>query len=309
MLLKMDVKLIPILLVVCVFIVNGSAYQQCNIICDDDHTPSPPTVANPIRGKAGPKGSKGSKGQKGEAAAPCECSSMDDLREELAITKKELTKLQRKPRDCLDIKQTYPMLTSGAYRIFPSFEHTFGFQVYCDMETDGGGWIVFQKRQDGSVDFFRNWDEYVQGFGELTGEFWLGLELVHRLTSNGTFDLRVDLTDFEQNSAYAQYGSFSIGEGTNYNLNYEGYTGTAGNGFAHSNFSTKDRDQDTNPRANCAVSYNGAWWYTACHSSNLNGLYLEGHTERYATGMVWKPWKGYHYSLKTSQMKFRRVGV
>jgi len=85
------------------------------------------------------------------------------------------------------------------------------------------------------------------------------------------------------------------------------YTGTAGgNGLLNNQrFTTKDRDQDTSNESNCAVLYHGAGWFTSCHSANLNGKYLSGTTTEYAAGMVWKPWRGYYYSLKTSQMMFR----
>ena len=82
---------------------------------------------------------------------------------------------------------------------------------------------------NGSVNFSRNWFDYEEGFGNLTGEFWLGLSKVHRLTSNGTNSLQVDLGDFENNTAYAQYSTFSIGDNTTeYTLNLGGYSGTAG---------------------------------------------------------------------------------
>jgi len=55
---------------------------------------------------------------------------------------------------------------------------------------------VFQRREDGSVDFYRYWTDYQQGFGNLSGEFWLGLDKIHRLTSTTT-QLRVDLQYFE----------------------------------------------------------------------------------------------------------------
>ena len=84
------------------------------------------------------------------------------------------------------------------------------FQVRCDMQTDGGGWTVFQRRQDASVDFYRGWQDYKNGFGNLNGNFWLGLDRIHRLAKSGQNVLRVDLTDFNDHVAYAKYGSFSV---------------------------------------------------------------------------------------------------
>jgi len=183
------------------------------------------------------------------------------------------------------------------------------------METDGGGWTVFQRRMDGTVDFYRNWTDYQQGFGNLTGEFWLGLDKIHRLTSTGT-ELRVDLRDFEGNSAYAKYSSFSVGDSASkYILSVSGYSGTAGNslsrlGHADQNgqkFSTRDQDNDaTGDGYSCAQTYKGAWWYSACHHSNLNGLYHGGAHSSFADGVNWYTWKGFYYSLKFTEMKVRQ---
>ena len=102
-------------------------------------------------------------------------------------------------------------------------------QVLCDMITDGGGWTVFQRRLDGSVDFYRDWESYKKGFGDLNVEFWLGNDNLHRLTAAGDVTLRVDLEDFEGNVTYAKYATFKVAdEADKYRLWIGGYNGTAG---------------------------------------------------------------------------------
>ena len=174
------------------------------------------------------------------------------------------------------------------------------------MHTNGGGWTVFQRRQDGSVDFYRGWNDYKAGFGQLTAEFWLGNDKIHRLTASRPSSLRVDLEDWNGVRVYAKYGKFSIGdEQAQYRLEVGSYSGTAGDSLAfHNNmaFTTKDRDNDRHSSWNCAVNYRGAWWYKSCHHSNLNGQYL-GNNDAYR-GVRW-----YHFrdrlSLKFTEMKLR----
>lgn len=86
------------------------------------------------------------------------------------------------------------------------------FRVYCDMHPDGGGWFVFQRRQDGSVDFYRGWNDYKAGFGRLMADFWVGNDKIHRLTSSRPSSLRVDFEDWRGVRAYAKHGKFSIGD-------------------------------------------------------------------------------------------------
>ena len=181
-------------------------------------------------------------------------------------------------------------------------------QVYCDQDTDGGGWIVFQRRKDGSVDFFRDWSDYEKGFGDLEGEFWLGNANLHLLTKTCCHELRVDLKDFDNEARYAKYSNFMIGaKDGNYSLTVRSYSGDAGDSLTRHNgdqFSTKDRDNDI-AKESCADLYKGGWWYDNCHSSNLNGLYLSGAHGSFADGIEWYAWREYHYSLKFVEMKFR----
>ena len=172
--------------------------------------------------------------------------------------------------------------------------------------------LFSRKRFNGSTDFYRGWDEYEQGFGNLNGDFWLGLHNLHRLIQSGTWAFRVDLEDFEGNLAYAIYNSFHIGDAeSNYRLSIGSYSGTAGDSMAgiysHNNmqFTTYDRDNDVWGH-NCADKRHGAWWYRDCTYSNLNGRYL-GPSGNSVTGMSWLHWKNSWQSLKKSEMKIRRV--
>lgn len=84
-----------------------------------------------------------------------------------------------------------------------------------------------------------------------------------------------------------------------------------GDSLSYSNgyqFTTKDSDNDAWPSVNCADNRGGAWWYNACAWSNLNGLYLRGSYTSNGSfngeeGIEWYYWRGYYYSMKTTEMK------
>ena len=170
---------------------------------------------------------------------------------------------------------------------------------------------MFQRRLDNSVDFYQRWDEYVAGFGNLSGNLWAGLDKVHAMTTAYPTELYVFMESFEGESAYAQYSNFSVDDAsTGYRMKVSGYNGTAGDAMEYHNnhqFTTYDRDQDTRSGTNCAVKFHGAWWYNRCHDANPNGLYLHGTVTSFAVSVTWEHWKGHYYSLKTVEFKVRRV--
>ncbi|XP_071943633.1 fibrinogen-like protein 1 [Antedon mediterranea] len=211
-------------------------------------------------------------------------------------------------RGCGDILQCYPSAVSGEYVMQPC-DGGPEFAVYCDIR-ESGNWTVIQRRQDGSVDFYRNWAEYKEGFGNVNTEFWLGNEKIHRITSDGDFELLVEMTDHLDETKIANYSHVRVGtEEYNYNLTISGYTGTAGDSLAsiHNDkqFTTYNRDNDKRSY-NCAEQYKGAWWYNNCYRSNLNGLYLKPGTDN-ATGIIWYDFHTNHYSLKKTVMMIKRV--
>ncbi|NXH10183.1 TENA protein, partial [Bucco capensis] len=207
------------------------------------------------------------------------------------------------PKDCSQALLNGE-ITSGLYTIYLNGDKAQPLQVFCDMGEDGGGWIVFLRRQNGKEDFYRNWKTYVAGFGDPKDEFWIGLENLHKITSQGQYELRVDLQDRGE-AAHAVYERFSVGDAkSRYRLRVDGYSGTAGDSMTYHNgrsFSTFDKDNDS-AITNCALSYKGAFWYKNCHRVNLMGRYGDN---SHSQGVNWFHWKGHEYSIQFAEMKLR----
>uniref|UniRef100_A0A482ZBE6 U22-Saltitoxin-Pre1a_1 n=1 Tax=Phidippus regius TaxID=1905328 RepID=A0A482ZBE6_9ARAC len=214
--------------------------------------------------------------------------------------------------DCADVLQMGHN-TSGVYEIWPVNRLTEGksLYVYCDMDTNGGGWTVIQRRGDFKREkdyFFRDWNSYKAGFGDIEKDFWLGNDNIFALTNQKLYSARFDLKDVEQNKRYALYDKFWIDDETHkYTLHISDYSGDAGNSMdTHKNqkFSTKDQDNDKHD-THCADRFKGGWWYNACHRVNLNGLYHKGKHESHADGVNWHAWKGHQESLEWTEIKIR----
>ncbi|KAK2858923.1 hypothetical protein Q5P01_003543 [Channa striata] len=225
------------------------------------------------------------------------------------------------PRDCSE----YSLLNirkNDVYHVTPDPRNG-TFDVYCDMESYGGGWTVIQQRNNGSVSFNHTWNEYKKGFGNIRGEFWLGNDHIHLLTKAKDMILRIELEDFEGVREYAKYDQFYVAnEFLYYRLSISGYSGTAGNAISfnkHFNhdqkfFSTPDRDNDMYPSGNCAAYYSSGWWFDACMSANLNGKYYHKRYKGVRNGIFWGTWHNmsteyyptnYRQAFKTVKMMIR----
>lgn len=188
-------------------------------------------------------------------------------------------------------------------------------KVNCEMETEGGGWTVIQRRDDYGQpreDFNRDWNEYKHGFGDPEKEFYLGNENIYFLTNTQDHILRIELEDFEGNKRYAEYSTFKLhSEVDLYKIEVGAYKGNAGNSLGDywygsnlSPFSTFDKDNDRSS-LNCASKLKGGWWWRSC-GRGLNGLYLtEEDSDSGRQGIVWFRWRGWKYSLKKSVMMIR----
>ncbi|TSK13571.1 Angiopoietin-related protein 4 [Bagarius yarrelli] len=201
---------------------------------------------------------------------------------------------------------------SGVYTLQPPDSPP--LRVYCHMTADAG-WTVIQRRLDGSVDFDQLWNEYQNGFGNLDGEFWLGLEKMYHVTKDEDVILKIEMTDWRDEHQSVQYRVRLNGEHSNYSLqilespdgNLESSLSTESSSLP---FSTRDKDNDRKDDFNCAKHLSGGWWFSNCGRSNLNGRYFitppkQRHQRK--QGMFWKTWHGRYYSLKSTVMMISPV--
>ncbi|XP_070555898.1 uncharacterized protein [Ptychodera flava] len=217
-------------------------------------------------------------------------------------TKKNERRVMEAPRyyDCQDLaNKGYD--TDGLYEVWPE---KFPCQILVPCEFHNGeGWLVFQRRVDGAVDFYLRWQDYKDGFGDVFGDFWLGNDLIFNLTSTTrVYQLRVDLENLSGDWAHVIYATFRIeDEELDYTLRLGPFIeGDADDSFKFHDgkrFTTRDRDNDEcSPFCNCADWNNGGWWYHDCYDCVLNG--------RYPERVLWK-YGGQLREHKTSVMKIR----
>ncbi|KAL7740823.1 hypothetical protein ACLKA6_013674 [Drosophila palustris] len=238
---------------------------------------------------------------------------IQDLKENFQLLKAELERqgklIDELAKESCHLGSCAEAKSNGIYDILIPNLSSQPVQVACDAFTRGGGWTIILRRMDGSVNFYRNWTEYQNGFGDLNGEFFLGLDKIHALTAVFSQELLIVLEDFEGDERFETYEKFAIG---NENQQYELHTlgkanGTAGDSLSYhrgNKFSTFDRDHDRWSKGNCAERYTGAWWYNNCLKSDLAGKY-HNNIDTVGKGVNWEKFRGFIYSLKRAVMMIR----
>ena len=204
---------------------------------------------------------------------------------------------------------------SGKYEIKPFL--SVAKTVYCDQDTEDGGWTVFLRNAHGLISFDQKWNEYKDGFGTVEYDFWLGNEFMYNATKlynphvSKTAELYIVVASADDKRFYAMYKNFSmLSETTNYKLQVSSlFKGTMGDAMAYHNnamFSTRDRDNDDANTLNCAYKFGGSgWWFKKCYYALLTRMKWD------AVDLRLKPIPEWFYiynnftALKSATMMFR----
>lgn len=256
-------------------------------------------------------------------------SRMQTQLEQLQLSVKQTQLEQERLKQ--DFFQKLAHQDSGVYLVQLIRFSNESFEVFRDGSNNhgyGSNWTVFQRRFDGTVDFNRNWTDYKNGFGNLWGEHWLGLEKLKKILDTERHELLIVMEDFEGVTAFAKYDNFMIGNASEkYRLKSLGlHTGIVGDSFSsqlNCNFTTFDQDTTTL----CAATFKSGWWHSNCYQrylkrhvnvsfyhtslqpfssfSNLNGIYMKGGKQDSYKGIHWYYFRGYRYSLKATKMMIR----
>ncbi|XP_031176348.1 angiopoietin-related protein 5 [Sander lucioperca] len=245
--------------------------------------------------------------------------------------------VQSHGQDCSDIKDNLlsvvPKIPSGIYIVHPENTDS-SFEVFCEMDYMGGGWTVMQRRTDGLTDFKRPWADYVDGFGNLAGEHWLGLRKVFHIVNqkDTRFQLHIALVSHDDVTSYASYDDFHLDSETQFfSIHLGRYAGSAGDAFRGYDqdqnqdtapFSASDVDNDgCNPSCSidnrtvesCSTQHNQTgWWFNQCGLANLNGSPEdEEQNQGQRTHILWDTWRqnGVPHIIKSVTMKVRRIAT
>ncbi|KAH9489629.1 Ryncolin-4 [Bulinus truncatus] len=189
------------------------------------------------------------------------------------------------------------------------YSRTYCMNFMCDTKTNGGGWIVIQRRVYRDTYFNRTWQEYKHGFGAVCDDYWLGNENIYLLTSTGQYELRIGM-EFRSVRYFAEYREFYIdSESDKYKLHLNNFTGNVKDEFIpHSGmkFSTPDSDNDLS-NGFCAGpnTYNTGWWFRNCHFVSLNGHFHKAGT--FGASVIWESLTTDYSTLSSVEMKIRKI--
>ena len=216
--------------------------------------------------------------------------------------------MKTRPLDCVDAKQ-HGVDKNAVYSI-TTMKGGSPTNVYCDMTTDGGGWIVIQRRIDGSVNFNRGWSDYKNGFGDVNGEYWLGNEFVHQYTKMYQTEMKIEAVAFDGVNASTKLQNFTLSdEASKYIFEYDSCSRLCDDfvGIKGMKFTTSDQDNDLINGGNCASTYFGGWWFKGCFLMYFNGKYSNVEQVVKSSRIHWNNFRNHYKSLKETKMMIRRI--